>query len=313
MNIVFNLHSYIPEQMSGAETMAHRMAKYLVKCGHKVTVIAPWPDKMVDGVKVIQNDFEDRTLRQADVVFTHLGQTADTFNKARHYRKKIIHIAHNSFVYHTVKIRIPNNYIVYNSDWVKEALDYSQPGFVLNPPVDYRDYKKVDRSKAKYVTLVNLNESKGGQILIDLAKRLQKIQFLGVEGGYYDQIKEDVKNIKYVPQTKDIRTVLKETKVLIAPSAYESWGQIVIEAASAGIPVIANPTPGLKASLQDAGIYADRDNLDEWVKQIEALQDKETYDKASKKALQRAIELDPIPQLEEFEKWVQWVHKQPYR
>ncbi|MGA9651875.1 glycosyltransferase family 4 protein [Pedobacter sp.] len=298
--------------MSGAEVMAHRMAKELVKKGHDVTVICPWEDKIIDGVKVVQNDPNDEIFKAADLVFTHLIQTADTFNKSRAYSKKVIHIIHNSWIDGVLKVRVLNNYLVYNSEWIISELGYEQEGIVLNPPVDYREYEKVN-SKAKYVTLVNLNENKGGQILIDIAKRLPHIQFLGVEGGYYDQIKEDVKNIKYVPQTKDIKTVLKDTKILLAPSQYESWGQIGIEAASAGIPVIANPTPGLKASLKEAGIYADRDNIDEWVEKIEALQNPETYKEWSVKAKNRAVELDPLPQLEAFEKWLQWVHKQPYK
>lgn len=313
MRIVFNLHSYIPEQMSGAEVMAHRMARYLVKQGHEVTVIAPWPDKEVDGVKVVENDVNNEIFKAADVVFTHLIQTPDTFNKARYYRKKVIHIIHNSWIDHILKVRVANNYLVYNSEWIIKELGYKQKGFILNPPVDYREYERVNRSKAKYVTLVNLNENKGGQILIDLAKKMPDTQFMGVQGGYYDQIKdESAKNIKYVPQTKDIKTILKDTKILIIPSRYESWGQIAIEAAACGIPVIASDTPGLRASLGDAGIYVDRDNLISWQAAIIALEEKELCDKVSKRCNERAKQLDPLPQLEEFEKFVEWVHNQKY-
>jgi len=318
MNILFNLHSYIPEQMAGAETMAHRMAKFLVTKGHDVTVVCGLSDKVIDGVKVLKEDARNEVLSRSDVVFTHLGQTPDTFNKARYYKKKIIHIAHNSFNYPTVRCRIDNNFIVYNSEWVKEKLNYKQEGFVLYPPVDYREYEslmsgKPTASKAKYVTLVNLNENKGGQVLIDLAKRLPDVQFMGVEGGYYDQIKdESLSNVKYIPQAPDIKKVLKETRILIVPSDYESWGQIGIEAASAGIPVIANPTHGLKESLKDSALYADRANIEEWVKQIEVLSDPKQYAVWSKKAKDRAVELDPIPQLEAFEKWVQKIAKQVY-
>lgn len=311
MNLVFNLHSYVPEQMSGAETMAHRMAKYLASKGHKVTVICGKPDKMLDGVVVRKEDPGNLILKEADLVFTHLGQTGDSFNKARFYKKKLIHIAHNSFDYPTVRCRIQNNFIVYNSHWVKETLNYKQEGFVLYPPVDYREYTGV--KPGKYVTLVNLNENKGGQILIELAKRLPEVQFMGVEGGYYDQIKdESLTNIKYVPPAQDIRSVLKQTRILIAPSAYESWGQIGIEAASSGIPVIASPTPGLKQSLKDGAIFCERDNLDEWVKAIKSLENQKAYAEWGKKAKVRAIELDPVPQLEAFEKWLIEINKRAY-
>lgn len=313
MNILFNLHSYIPEQMSGAETMAHRMAKFLVSKGHEVTVLSQWPDKDLDGVKIRQQSARDIDYFNAcDLVFTHLNQTADTFNKARFARKKIVHIAHNSSEYSTVRCRIPNNYVVYNSEWVKEKLGYKHESFVLYPPVDYRDFAGVDTKKAKYVTLINVNENKGGNVLLDLAERLPDVQFMGVEGGYYYQIKANLPNVKYVPQEKDIRKILAQTRILIVPSDYESWGQVGIEAASCGIPVIASHAKGLHESLGDAAFFADRDKIDDWCFFIESLQAKGLYEEMSKKAKQRAIELDPLPQLEAFNNWIEKIHKQPY-
>lgn len=300
--------------MAGAETMAHRMAKFLVSKGHDVTVLCPFEDKEIDGVRVRKHGSDaDQYFKECDLVFTHLNATSDTFNRARAARKKIIHIAHNSFEYLMVKIRVPNNFIVYNSQWVKDALSYPQDSIVLNPPVDYREYSGVKTDKAKYITLINHNENKGGQVLIDIAKQLPDLQFMAVEGGYYDQIKdESVKNIKYVPQNSDIKKILKDTRILLVPSDYESWGQVAVEAAACGIPVIASPTEGLKSSMQGAAYYADRNKIHDWVFMIESLQDKKRYDTMSKKAKQRAIELDPLPQLEAFNTWLEQVNKQPY-
>ena len=311
MNILFNLHSYIPEQMSGAETMAHRMAKFLVAKGHSVTVRCPWPDKEVDGVKVRMAREQD-SFSDYDLVFTHLNATPDTFNRARAAQKKIVHIAHNSFNYQTVRVRVANNFLVYNSEWIKEALSYKQEGIVLNPPVDYREYAKV--KPGTRVTLINHNENKGGHILIEIAKRLPDVQFLAVEGGYYEQIKdESLPNVKYIHQQADIRKALSDTKILIVPSEYESWGQVAIEAAACGIPVIASDTPGLRSSLSDAGIFCERNDIDAWVKAIQKLQEPKAYAKWSKAAKERAIALDPLPQLEAFEQWLQKIHKLPYQ
>lgn len=99
---------------------------------------------------------------------------------------------------------------------------------------------------------------------------------------------------------------------MIVPSKYESWGQVAIEAAACGIPVIASDTPGLRSSLADAGIFCERNDIDAWVKAISDLQEPKAYAKWSKKAKERAVELDPIPQLEAFEQWIQKIHKLPY-
>ena len=43
----------VPYQMAGAETMAHRMAKFLVGKGHDVTVLAPGDDIVFEGDKEV--------------------------------------------------------------------------------------------------------------------------------------------------------------------------------------------------------------------------------------------------------------------
>lgn len=319
LNVVFNLHSYVPDQMSGAEVMAHRMAKFLVECGHDVTVLCPWEDKVVDGVKVKRWEKtgrwpeQDREIyKKCDVILTHLGQTMDSLNKAMEHRKPIVHIVHNTFKMMCVDAKTVNNYCVYNSEWAREVLGYKHPYTILNPPTDYRDFEGVEPDKQGYITLVNLNENKGGKILPELAKLMPEYKFLGVRGGYDHQHMEMcIPNLEYVGQHPDIRDLLRKTRILIMPSNYESWGLIAVEAMASGVPVIANPTPGLESSLGPAGIWADRNDLDAWVKAIKSLDDKKRYEQYSKAGRERAKELDPTLQLEKFEQFLQWVVKQP--
>jgi glycosyltransferase involved in cell wall biosynthesis len=124
------------------------------------------------------------------------------------------------------------------------------------------------------------------------------IEFLGVEGGYDTQIRDDtVKNIKYVPNTQTIKDVYAETDILIMPSSAETWGRTATEALCSGIPVLANPTPGLKENLGDAGIFIDRNSIDEWVGTIRKLKDdRNYYKKVSEKCKQRSKELDSEPE-----------------
>ena len=118
--------------------------------------------------------------------------------------------------------------------------------------------------------------------------------------------------MKYVGQNPDIRKILKDTRILLIPSEYESWGQVAIEAASCGIPVIASNATGLKESLGEAGIFCERGDTKSWIEAIKSLDDPKEYSKQSKKVLERAIELDPLKQLEEFNKFLEWVKNQQY-
>lgn len=303
--------------MSGAETMAHRMIKFLNTKGHEVKLVCPCEDTIFEGVDIIKSEKSDRLHKiwqETDLVFTHLDRTSHTENAAKYYKKKVVHIIHNSHNDSFLRCRLPNQYLVYNSSWVKDKLRYKQESIVLNPPVDYRDYQEVNTKNAKYVTLININENKGGQILIELAKRMPDVDFLGVEGGYYEQVKDTtLKNIKYAPQTKDIRNYLQDTKILIVPSDYESWGQVAIEAASTGIPVIASTAEGLKSSLSYSGIFVERNDLDGWEFQIrELLTNNKAYKKQSDLVYERALELDPLIQLENFNNWLNEINNKPY-
>jgi glycosyltransferase involved in cell wall biosynthesis len=175
--------------------------------------------------------------------------------------------------------------------------------------VDYREYGREETKEGKerkYVTLSNVNDNKGGNLLVQLAKALPDVEFLGVKGGYRKQITvSDVPNLKYIEHTPKIRDVYAQTWVQIMPSKEETWGRTAVEAMSSGIPVIVSPTPGLRECCESAAIYCDRNDLDAWVAAIRHLKrDGEHYKKMSTVALERARALDPVPDIERMEDWI---------
>lgn len=108
-----------------------------------------------------------------------------------------------------------------------------------------------------------------------------------------------------IPTTKDMRTVWAQTRILLMPSAFETWGMVGVEAMCSGIPVIAHPTTGLRESLGDAGIFADRNNPAEWVDAIRRLDDPAAYRAASERAFARVRQLDPRKSLRRFARAVE--------
>jgi glycosyltransferase involved in cell wall biosynthesis len=313
MNILFHLHAYPNEVLAGAETMAHKIARYLVSEGHQVKVLSLTATKKknyLDGVEVLswkQGEDDRKEWTWSDLVITHLGNTYHCFNRARQFNKKLVHLVHNSYGDHILRCRVNANYIVYNSEYVKRILKYEQPNCVCIPPVDYRDYQNVKNS-GDYITLINLNENKGGQMLIELAKRLPQYKFLGVQGGYYEQIQDNsIKNIKYIEPQSDIKKVYEKSKIVLMPSQYESYGQVAIESISCGIPVINSTAKGLSEALNQEGI--DINKIDLWVKEIELLMtDKDVYKKRSEQSKQRAKELDPKVYLSNLNKFLLNIH-----
>ena len=310
MNILLSPGIYLPHQIAGSEICLHRICKYLMSKGHQIKAITRYPEDYVyDGIEVYKQNKDYKVCHNhlwdwADLVFCQLSGTYYAMNKQKIKPKKVINFVHNNASYPQVDIR-KNVYTVYNTEQVKKELNYKQETFVLHPPVNYRDFADVDTSKAEYITLINHNENKGGRILIEIAKRLPKHKFLAVQGGYYHQVVDrKVKNIKYVGITNDIKKYLAKTKLLIAPSEYESYGMAQIEAMCCNIPVIASNIPGFRESLSDAATFVQRNNIDAWVEAIESgewIKDK--------KPIERAMELDPIKDLAKFEKWLLKISK----
>jgi glycosyltransferase involved in cell wall biosynthesis len=274
--------------------------------GHEVKAVTRYPENYeYEGIEVYSQKKDYKVCHNnlwdwADLVFCQLSGTYYAMNKQRLNAKKVINFAHNNAGYPQVNIR-KNVFTVYNSEQTKKELNYLQETYVLYPPVNYRDFENVDTSKAEYITLINHNENKGGQILIEIAKRMPHHKFMAVQGGYYHQIVDaKAKNIKYIGITDDIRKYLAMTKLLISPSEYDSYGMAQIEALCCNIPVIASDIPGFRESLSDSAIFVKRNDIDAWV---EAIKNSEQLFK-DKKPIERAKELDPVKELAKFEKWL---------
>lgn len=314
--ITWIIHMYPPKHNAGAEWMAHAINLYLVREGYTVNVILPAFDiDNYQGVNIYT--FKDprvpEVISRSKVLISHLDYSEKTVRTAKNAKKPVILVMHNwlqkeKLIRYSQIYNKENIHLIHNSEWIKNL--YHSLGFnstVVYPPVNYETYKT--ETTRKYVTLINLNKNKGGDILIEIARALPDTEFMGVIGAYDKQVLDPtVSNITYVKSTPEIKKIYGQTDILIVPSAQESWGRVAIEAMSSGIPVIAHPTEGLKESMGSAGIFADRDNIDEWVTAIKKLKTNETYyKKISQLCSKRARELDPEPQLNVMKRWLEQI------
>src|SRR5690606_1734320 len=83
-----------------------------------------------------------------------------------------------------------------NSQWMREDFEAwldkrnkkRPPCIIVRPPVRAADYATRHGDR---ITLVNLFESKGGHVFWQLAERMPDLRFLGVRGGYGEQVIRD--------------------------------------------------------------------------------------------------------------------------
>lgn len=245
-----------------------------------------------------------RAYMEADLIITQGEATGEAMRLAHQYGRPLAHLIHDEgqLRKHGAKRR-DVALAIYNSRWTLEAAlreSREESAIVVNPLV-FPDAFATERGDA--ICLVNTSLPKGGQLFWALAARMPERRFLAVRGGWGAQIIHALPNVAVMDHQFDPRAIYQHCRIMLMPSQdlgtpgpnpdwTESWGRVAIEAAASGIPTIAHPTPGLVESLGDAGIYADRNDVEAWVKMIEALDDPERYAEACAAALARSAELE---------------------
>jgi glycosyltransferase involved in cell wall biosynthesis len=313
MNILNSIHLYPPQHLCGAEFMIHAINKSCKSYGHDVRVLLHQANHyriknhyIFDDIDVFPPDqiLLEKLVDWSNAMFTHLDYTRLTIAMAEMFNKPLFHLIHNTHTYPEIVDANKPQFIIYNSQWAKNQLNYNHDSIILHPPCDFRYYDCVSNPiENEYITLINLNENKGANIFYELAKLLPNKKFLGVKGSYDEQCIKSMPNVTILDKQIDIREVYKKTRLLIMPSLYESWGRTATEAMASGIPVICTGTGGLAENCGNAGIYSER-TAEAYALEIEKLDNSKLYLRKSKQARQRAIELDPTIELAHFNEWL---------
>ncbi|MFF4292089.1 glycosyltransferase family 4 protein [Streptomyces vinaceus] len=304
-DVVAWIHYGVPYRRAGSETMIHTMMRALRDAGRSVLLVcsdmpeapASW---QVDGVPYVSllEDAAEAQIRAMSpkVVVTHHHYGYRAVTLAREIGSRSVLIIHNDHEQPALAAR--PDLCVYNTHWIipSLAVDYPQlgriPSIVVHPPVIPHEHR-VARS-GQHVTLVNLNQHKGVETWRRTAKLLPRVPFLGVTGAHGQQHPHPMHpNMRVIPQTTDMRgAVWARTRILLAPSVYESYGMAAVEALASGLPVIAHPTPGLRESLGDAGTFVYRDDVRAWAEAVRRLYAGPEHTEAAARARARSAYLD---------------------
>ena len=298
---------YPPGSRVGAWLTTHEFLRHLAAKGHDVHAVAYMGTTAydLDGVHVHPRTVDpDVVLAGCDVMVSHLGDNQQAAGEAEARGIPLVRMVHGySPTAHLALADHPCALAVFNSQTLAEAIDHDCPSIVAHPPTDL-DAVRVDKPGGR-VTLVNLSAEKGGRVFWHLAEVLPHVQFLGVRGGYGNQLTPAKrKNVRLVGPVDDMREVYRQTRVLLMPSQAETWGRVGLEAMTSGIPVVAHPTPGLVDSLGDAAVFVDRDDLDGWEAAVRALMRPAEWSEVSQRAALHAKAFDPTRELERFRRAV---------
>jgi glycosyltransferase involved in cell wall biosynthesis len=295
LNVLAVTPLYPPRSRVGAWLTTHEFLVGLVARGHQVVVATYMSNKSytIDGVRVVATAEFRQRLDESSVLVSHCGDGGRFHDLARQAGKPSVRMYHGG----PLQGMDGAAAVVFNSQSAKDATTFAGRSVVCHPPTFPDRYATTPGDR---VTLVNLSPAKGGRVLQRVAKVMPDVEFLGVVGHTGSQREPRVANIEVVDNTNDMREVFARTRVLLMPSQAETWGRVGIEAMCSGIPVIANPTPGLRESLGNAGVFVSRNDIPGLVAQIRRLSDPEEWAKQSALALGRVAELDPQAQVDRF-------------
>lgn len=281
---------YRPTVRIGAWLATHRLLRHLVQRGHEVTSTSlasrTIPGDAHDGVTyqcMTKADIAERAEKSA-VIVSHATGADFPAALAESMGRPHVRLQHG-----------PGSMNPHGADLLVCSSRSTAPdrnNVIVCHPVTEADEHRVD-SCGERVTIVNCSKDKGIKTVWRTAHRLPSVPFLGVLGSYGHQLEPRTPNFEVMRSQLDMRAVWARTRILVMPSAFETWGMVGVEAMCNGIPVIAHPTPGLCESLGGAGIFVNRDDIDGWVEAIRDLDDPDHYAAASVAARARFEELEP--------------------
>lgn len=312
MKVVVLEHFRVPYQNAGSEVFMHRLQVALMKAGHEVAVVttdtprAP-EQELYDGMWCYSTGQDMQRIEsmlrnlRPDVILTHHQRAMIGIPFARKIGASSVFVMHNDFAHNQRVLMYGPGLTVFNTQWIADRWRHRAGlHMVIHPPVLPG---QCDLPPGNLVTLININRDKGSEVLYAVAERLPQFGFLGVIGAHGEQyVRRDLSNVVIQDHTVNMcQDVWARTKVLLMPSIYESYGMTGIEACYQGIPVLANPTPGLLESLGQAGWFIERTDVAGYADAVESLlTDEGLWQSRSLLALDRGAEIDAQSELDQF-------------
>lgn len=185
------------------------------------------------------------------------------------------------------------DYAVYNT--YVSAQEWGDPDApVIHPPISPLPNQLITGGDA--YTLLSSLVNKGVTVVLELAKRYPDQRFIIVRSPAesthgLSNLEEQVSklpNVELRPRVapENVIDYLKETRILLAPSRYETYGMSAIEAAGYGIPCVHVDTPHVREGIGEAAYLVPPLDVDATSKGIRSIEKK--YDLYSDNARLRA-------------------------
>lgn len=211
---------------------------------------------------------------------------------------------------------IETDYAIYNTK--TSAIEWGEPNaLVVHPPISPLPDNLFQSGDA--YTLLSSLTNKGVTVVLELAKRYPHKRFIIVRSpaepthGLPDLEERAAKlpNVELHPRVppEEVHKYLAQTRILLVPSRYETYGMSGIEAAGYGIPCVHVDTPHAREGIGDAAILVPPLDMIATANAIDMIED--NYYAYSIKSRQRAewLQNRQVQELEKFAEFIENVEK----
>lgn len=195
---------------------------------------------------------------------------------------------------------------VYNTR--TSAIEWGEPeAMVVHPPISQLPEKTYTKGDA--YTLLSSLRNKGVEVVLELAKRYKDKRFIIVRSpaepthglANLETIVKDIPNIELHPRVapEEVEMYFRQTRILLVPSRYETYGMSAIEAAGYGIPTVHVDTPHVREGIGDGAILVPGLDVDATARGIDIIES--NYDLYRLNARKRAEWLHVRQQIERLQ------------
>jgi glycosyltransferase involved in cell wall biosynthesis len=330
MTTVALSHGYPPLWNMGGEVSLHR-SMMAVK-GERVVLTNTQAEYYIDGIRVSQINTPDVLNIKAD--------PAPIAKQLKDLNAKVV-IAQNELslpavlaaqeagAISIVSVHTPPkygkgiragvvyaDYAVYNTE--TSARQWGEPeAIVVHPPISPLPEKTAPTGDAYTVLSSLLN--KGVEVVLELAKIYPHKRFIIVRSpaepthGLSDLEERAslLPNVELHPRVhpNDVHKYFEQTRILLVPSKYETYGMSAIEAAGYGIPTVHVDTPHVREGIGDAAVLVKPLSVQETARGIAIIES--NYETYSERARARAewIQDRQVIELDKFSEFVKNVRK----
>lgn len=304
MTLTAFLHGYPPDWSMGGEVSTHRTLS--VVPGSVVFTPRTTDGYVLDGVTVLPSSgttFLDICADAADVgatvLFAHSAMSQATVRAAKRLRKPSILAVHAPprFAADLRRAWPGATVRLYNTEYARKEWKDSK-GWVLHPPIGPPP-KEVIGGARDALTLTSSLLNKGVTRVLELARRMPRQRFIIVRSPAHGthgspDFEEEAASLGNVEvwdrlHPRMMSLLWAETRILLVPSRYETYGLSALEAAWHGIPSVHVDTVHVREGIGTAARLLKTHTVDELGAAV--MEVERSYDRWAAMAHSRAHEL----------------------